>query len=57
LQLERCTRDLAMFTLAIDSKPRGCDLGAGHGLALARLANHQPFNLSVPADTLSQTTE
>jgi integrase len=26
LQLERRTRDLAMFNLAIDSKLRGCDL-------------------------------
>ena len=26
LQLERCTRDLALFNLAIDSKLRGCDL-------------------------------
>jgi len=28
LQLERCTRDLALFNLAIDSKLRGCDLVA-----------------------------
>ena len=28
LQLERRTRDLAMFNLAIDSKLRGCDLVA-----------------------------
>ena len=28
LQLERRTCDLAMFNLAIDSKPRGCDLVA-----------------------------
>jgi hypothetical protein len=28
LQLERCTRDLTMFNLAIDSKLRGCDLVA-----------------------------
>jgi len=26
LQLEKRTRDLAMFNLAIDSKLRGCDL-------------------------------
>jgi hypothetical protein len=26
LQLERRTRDLALFNLAIDSKLRGCDL-------------------------------
>jgi len=28
LQLEKRTRDLAMFNLAIDSKLRGCDLVA-----------------------------
>src|SRR5262245_28713716 len=28
LDLEKCTRDLAMFNLAIDSKSRGCDLVA-----------------------------
>ena len=28
LQLERRTRDLALFNLAIDSKLRGCDLVA-----------------------------
>ena len=28
LQLEQCTRDLALFNLAIDSKLRGCDLVA-----------------------------
>jgi hypothetical protein len=28
LHLEKCTRDLAMFNLAIDSKLRGCDLVA-----------------------------
>jgi integrase len=26
LQLGKCTRELALFNLAIDSKPRGCDL-------------------------------
>jgi hypothetical protein len=28
LMIERRTRDLAMFNLAIDSKPRGCDVVA-----------------------------
>ena len=28
MQLERRTRDLALFNLAIDSKLRGCDLTA-----------------------------
>ena len=28
LQLERCTRDLALFNVTIDSKLRGCDLVA-----------------------------
>jgi integrase len=48
LQIERRTRDLAMFNLAIDSKLRGCDLVsmkvedvAPNGYALARATVRQ----------------
>ena len=40
LQIEGRARDLAMFNLAIDSKLRGCDVGADHpdGPRFRRLA-------------------
>ena len=48
LQIERQTRDLAMFNLAIDSKLRGCDVVAmkvedvaPNGYALARATVRQ----------------
>src|ERR1700732_140247 len=48
LQIEKRTRDLAMFNLAIDSKLRGCDVGAlrvediaPNGYAVARATVRQ----------------
>jgi hypothetical protein len=41
LQLERRTRDLALFNLAIDSKLRGCDLVSPNGYAVGRATVRQ----------------
>ena len=55
LQLERRTRDLALFNLAIDSKLRGCDLVAlcvddvapnGYTVDRANVRQRAPFGSS-----------
>lgn len=42
LQIEKRTRDLAMFNLAIDSKLRGCDVVALRVEDIARTAMRSP---------------
>jgi integrase len=49
LQLERRTRDLALFNLAIDSKSRGCDLVA------LRLDDVAPNGYAVDHATVRQS--
>jgi len=55
LQIDRETRDLALFNLAIDSKPRGCDLVAvkvddvapgGHAVARATVRQKHELPLA-----------
>jgi hypothetical protein len=58
LQLEKRTRDLALFNLAIDSKLRGCDLVAlhvddGHRMATPLIA---PASVRARRDTLCGST-
>ncbi|MGI9520730.1 MAG: tyrosine-type recombinase/integrase, partial [Hyphomicrobiaceae bacterium] len=48
LQLERDTRDLALFNLAIDSKLRGCDVVA------VRVEDVAPCGLTLDRATVRQ---
>lgn len=65
LQLKNCTRDLAIFNLAIDSKLRGCDLMrlrvddvAPHGDVLDRVTVRQrKTHRSVSFEMTEQTRE